>query len=248
MNNTHRTIIATYLTLMLMIILFNAYYAFEDPALYLKFGVRIAMFLTAVLMWKKYREQKIIVLAFLCTVISDFFFLFVRAVDSNLVNRDLYGMVGFIAAYLFLVAAFQRNFRVGKAELLTAVPFIVIFGIVLRLLEQYTSGPLLLTAIVLGVVLCYTAVTMVSTLYRGYFEKKNSWMIALAGCILFLSDLVVAFSIFHPNFSGFILWKENVIWVTYMIGWILLLMITAEDKILANDQEEGEYYEGISRN
>jgi len=86
-----------------------AYYAFEAPALYLKFGVRIAMFLTAVIIWKKYREQKIIVLAFFCTVVSGFYFSFVRAIDSNLVNRDLYGMIGFILAYLFLVAAFQGN-------------------------------------------------------------------------------------------------------------------------------------------
>ncbi len=230
-NNTDRIIIATYLILTVMILLFHFVYEDANPSLNLRFGVRVAMFVTTVIIVKQHREQKIITLAFLCTVISDFFFTFVKTFDFELVNRNLYGITGFIVAYLFLIAAFQRNFKIGKKEIFTVLPFVVIFGYVLVSLKQYATGLFLMAAIVLGIVLCYAAMTMIATLYRGYFKRSIAWMIAVAGIILFLSDMVVAYSIFHPDFRMFILWKDNLVWGTYMIGWILLLMITARHEI-----------------
>lgn len=236
MSNTNRTILATYLTLTLMILLFTTLFSLESPALYLKFGVRIAMFLTVIVLSKKYWEQRILILAFLCTILSDYFFVFLRATAPDFPNRELYGMLGFIAAYLFLIAAFQRNFRIGKKEIVTFAPFVITFGIVLFLLIEYAVGFMFWAAVVLGIVLCYTGMTMVSTLYRGYFQKNAAWMIAAAGAVLFLSDMVVAFSIFHPYFKQFLLWKENLIWGTYMIGWTLLLMITSEISLTFKDK------------
>jgi len=236
LSNTKRTILATYLTLTLLILLFTTLYSLESPALYLKFGVRIAMLLTAVVVTKKFSEQWILIPAFLCTIVSDYFFVFLRATDPDLPNRELYGMIGFIAAYLFLIAAFQRNFRIGKKEVFTLIPFVIIFAAVLVLLLDYAVGFMFWAAIVLGIVLCFTGMTMVSTLYRGYFQKSAAWMIASAGSVLFLSDMVVAFSIFHPYFKQFLLWKENLIWGTYMLGWILLLMIAGEASLLVKEK------------
>lgn len=231
MNNGQRIILATYLPLTVLILLFTTLYALGDPALYLKFGVRVAMLLTVIFIRKNCSEQNILVPAFLCTVFSDYFFSLVRATNPGFANRDLYGMLGFVMAYLFLIIAFQRNFRFGKKEIITLIPFVIVFAFVMTTLAQYAVGVMFWAAIVLGIVLCYTGMTMVSTLYRGYFRKRTAWMIAISGCILFLSDAVVAFAIFHPDFRGFLLWKENLVWGTYMLGWILLLMITAENEI-----------------
>lgn len=236
LNNIQRFLIATYAILTLMILLFTVLYAIESPAQYLKFGVRIAMLLTVVFVSKKYREQKILVLAFLCTVISDYFFILLSVTDPDFINREMYGMLGFILAYVFLVAAFQRNFKFGGKEFVTLAPFVIIFTFVLIVLAKYAVGFMFWAAVILGGVLCYTGMTMVSCLYRGYFSKGAAWRIAIAGCILFLSDMLVAFSIFHPDFKGFLLWKELVIWGTYMIGWSLILSVAVEDRLLKSQK------------
>ncbi len=236
MNNEQRIITAIYLTLTLLILFFTTLYELENPALYLKFGVRIAMLLSVIFIKKHYNEQKILVLAFLCTVVSDYFFVLLAATNPDFINRELYGMLGFIMAYLFLIAAFQRNFRFGKKEIVTLIPFIIIFGMVLAVLKKYIAGLMLWAAIVLGVVLCYTGMTVVTSLFRGYFSKKAAWQIAIAGCILFCSDMVVAFSIFHPVYKGFLLWKENFIWGTYMIGWMLLLNVAVEARLVVQER------------
>lgn len=231
-NNTQRFIIATYTSLTLMILLFTTLYSLESPAQYLRFGVRIAMLLTVFAIQKNHREQKILVLAFFCTVVSDYFFVLLRVSDPGFVNREMYGMLGFILAYIFLIAAFQRNFRFGKKEIKTLLPFVMIFGLVLSALAKYAVGFMFWAAIFLGIVLCYAGMTMVSSLFRGYFNRGAAWRIAIAGCVLFFSDMVVAFSIFHPDYREFLLWKENLIWGTYMIGWTLLLSVAAEERLL----------------
>lgn len=235
MKRMTRILTVVFLGLTLMIIQFHGLYEIETPTLYLRYGVRIVMLLAAAVGVNRYKEQKILVFAFLLTIVSDYFFQYLRAVDPDMVNRKLFGIIGFIAVYLVLTAAFQRNFRIGKAEIITALPFVGIFTGVMVALRQYMTGLYLIFAIVLGVVLSYTGMTMVSTLYRGYFNRKTAWLIALSGCILFFSDLIVAYSIFHPEYNMFILWKDNTIWLTYMIGWLLLLFVTTEDRILTSD-------------
>jgi hypothetical protein len=237
LNNTQRFLIATYATLTLLILIFTVLYSIESPAQYLKFGVRVSMFLTVVFIYKNYREQKILVFAFLCTLISDYFFILLRVTDPDFPNRDLYGMLGFVIAYFFLIAAFQRNFSFGKREMITLIPFVMIFSLVLVVLEKYAVGFMFWTAVCLGGILCYTGMTMVSSLYRGYFSRAIAWRIAIAGCILFLSDMVVAFSIFHPDYKEFLLWKESFIWGTYMVGWSLVLSISVEDHFVKDQSE-----------
>jgi hypothetical protein len=224
MDHTRRALVVTYLTFTALILWFNQLYALDSPALYLKFGARLAMFLTVLFVIQRSREHKLVVMAFLCSLISDFFFSFLLAVQPDFANRDLFGIIGFIAAYLFLIAAFQRNFQMTRKEWFTVLPFVIVFLIVLTYLLPYADGAMLVSAIVLGVILCFTVMTMIATLYRGYFHKSVAWMIALAGITLFASDMVVAFSIFHPVYKAFFLWKENAIWGTYMIGWLLLLL------------------------
>lgn len=91
-------------------------------------------------------------------------------------------------------------------------------------------------ALVIGIVLYFTAMTRVSTVCRGYFFRKAAILIALAGCIIFVSDVFVAYSIFHPVIKGFVLWKENVIWATYVPGWTLLMVLLGEGEETAYER------------
>ena len=232
-RNIRRLLFVIYGALTALILVFTVLYGIGAPAQYLKFGVRLSMLLTLILLKKKYLAQRLLVPAFVCTVISDYFFVLLRVLNPDFANRNIYGMLGFILAYLFLIAAFQKNVRFGKMELLTLVPFVLIFSLVLWALARYAEGLMFWAAIFLGIVLSYAGMTMVATVYRGYFRKEAAWRIALSGCILFASDMVVAFSIFHPEFQGYILWKENLIWTTYMAGWLLLLTVAPDEQLLA---------------
>lgn len=239
-NNTVRTLTATYVCLTALIIIFTFLYAIEGPAVFLKFGVRTAMVVTVLLGHKYFREQKIIALAFVFTLVSDYFFSIMRVTDIDYPNRELYGMLGFLLSYVFLIFAFQRNFKFGKRELAALLPFVAIFTVVLVILGEYAKGMMLWAAIALGIVLCYTGMTMVVSISRGYFSRNAAWCIAIAGCILFASDMVVAFSIFHPDYQGFVLWKENFIWTTYMLGWLLLTHVALSEKLKSGVQNDGK--------
>ncbi|MGI6712517.1 MAG: lysoplasmalogenase family protein [Bacillota bacterium] len=228
MNNTQRILLVVYLPLTVLILIFQMLYQKGDPALYLMFAVRVTMFLSVVVMLKRIKEQILIMLAFLFTIVSDYYFVYARTLDQPIANRELYGMLGFIAAYLCLIAAFNKNFKIGKAELITLFPFVGIYTCVFLSLQQYAKGFMYPAAIITGIILCFAGMTMVSTLFRGYFSKKLAWMIALAGCMMFISDMFVAYSIFHPDFKEFILWKENLIWGTYVPAWTFLMIVVAE--------------------
>ncbi|MFB0918252.1 MAG: lysoplasmalogenase family protein [Clostridiaceae bacterium] len=227
-NTFQRIIIAAFTTLTAMILIFTTLYSHSGPALYLKFGVRAGMLLTVILLNKKFKEQKYMLVAFFFTFLSDYFFVLLRVNNPDLKNREMYGMLGFILAYIFIILAFKSHFKLGKKEAFTIIPFVLIFTLVLVSLREYAVGFMFWAAIVLGVVLCVTGMVMVSSIFTGYYRKSVAYRIAISGIILFLSDMVVAFSIFHPAYKGFLLWKENIIWVTYMLGWTLLLSVMAE--------------------
>ncbi len=238
MKNTQRILLAVYLPLTLLILIFNSLYQFDSPALYLKFSVRVIMLVSLLVLVKRNRDHIFILLAFFFSVISDYYFVYTPTLENTVANRQLYGMLGFVVSYLFLIAAFSRNFRLGKRELLTLLPFLTVFAYVFLSIRQYTEGIMFIAGLLVGLVLSLAGMIMVSTLYRGYFSKKAGGLIAIAGCLEVVCDVFVAFSIFHPDFKGFILWKENTIWSTYMIAWTLLLILVAEEKPYAHNRRD----------
>lgn len=231
MNNAQRILIAIYAPMTLLILWFRMLYEDQDPALYLMFGVRVTMLLSALFLMKKYREQKLIAFAVFFTVVSDYFFVYAKTFDSEMPNRNLFGLIGFVSVYIVLIAAIHRNFKFGLPELFAALPFAGTFAFVFVHLQPYVKGFMYPASLACGIVLCIAAWTMVSTLFRKHFAKKVAWMIALAGILLFLGDMFVAYSIFHPDYNRFILWKETIIWGTYMPGWLLLLLVAADERL-----------------
>lgn len=224
-------ILVVYLLLTVIIIIFDVLYQDGNPSLYLTFAVRLSMFMTVLAIRKRYPEQKLIVLAFLFTVISDYYFIFVNTFERDIPNSQLFGMIGFIGAYLCLILTFSRNFRIGKPELITIAPFAAIFTLLFLSLQQYAEGLMYPAGIILGIILCIFGMTMVSTLYRGYFSRKAAWLIAIAGCMMFFSDLFVALALYHPDFKDFLLWREIVVMATYVPAWTLLMLVAAEENL-----------------
>jgi hypothetical protein len=198
---------------------------------YLKYGIMISLFLFVTIIRKKTHEQRMRVLSFLFLVVADFFLVFCTTLENLTTDTTPFGIAGFLLAYLCLIPAYQKNFKVGRAEVIAAIPVASIFLYVFVSLAPYVKGVMLIGTMIFGIVLCYMTWTAICTIFRGYYNKKVAWLIALSGSLMFICDMGVAFSLFHPLYAGvFVPWLENIIWGAYIPGWTLLaVIISSED-------------------
>lgn len=241
MNRIQVFLAILYGLLTMLILLCHLIFGKGWPSLVLCFSIRCTMVAAALLLPSELRERRRLRIAFLFTLVADFFFVLMRLVDPGLPNRELYGMLGFVLAYFFLTGSVTTRLRVSKRELMTLVPFFSSFLLLFRSLARYARGPMVGGGIAIGLMLSLTATAMVSTLYRGYFSQWAARLIAAAGSLMFASDLLEAGAIYHPALRGFRLWKENLIWGTYVPAWTMLLLLLAEDRPYGLD---GPYWTG----
>lgn len=193
--------------------------------------IRVSLMIVAIVSKKKYPEQQLLVIAFILSVISDLFLTILELVTPYRPIYDIIGILGFFGTYIVLNTVFIRNYRFKILDLIAALPFLTAYGIIIRTLIPFVSGPLRLVAIFLGAMLCFTATNMVATVYRGFYRKGIAYLIALAGTMIFICDIFVAFSMFHPEYQRFILWVENTTWIIYTSEWLILLVIVRAKKL-----------------
>ncbi len=231
MNNAQRILLAVYLPLTLLILRFDQLYPGEAAVQYLKYTVMTALFIAVSSIRKKHWEQKLMAVSFLFLVIADFFLVFAATIENLKLDLTPLGIGGFLIAYLFLIAAYQRNFKLGKAEIITAIPVSGTFIYVFLSLKPFVVGPMLVGTLIFGIVLSYMTWSAVCTLFRHYYRPAIAGLIALSGILMFICDLGVAYSLFHPLYAGgHVSWLKNIIWGAYIPGWTLLaVVICAED-------------------
>lgn len=233
MNNTQRILLVIYIPLTLLIILFHNICPKENMVFYLKYTIMISLFLSATIMRKKFHEQKLMALSLLFLVVADFFLVFASTIDELKVDLSPIGAAGFLFAYICLILAYQKNLKVGKAEIITAAAILIIFLHVIISLQPYVKGAILIGTLTFGVVLSYMTWTSICTIFRKYFNPKITWIIAFSGILMFICDIGVAFSRFHPIYSRiYVPWLANLIWVTYIPGWTLLAVIISDENLI----------------
>lgn len=210
MNNTQKSLLVIYLPLTFVILIFDHIYPNENVVLYLKYTTMITLFLSSMIIKKKFHDQKIMALSFIFLVIA-----------------------GFLFAYICLIIAYQKNFKIGKGEIIAGIPMAIIFLYVFFSLKPYVYGFMFIGSLIFFMVLCYMTWTGICTLFRNYFTWKISKLIAVSSILMFICDIGVAFSFFHPAYSKeFIPWLQNIIWAAYIPGWTLLAVIINEDALI----------------
>lgn len=201
--------------------------------LYIKYIIMISLFLSAIKMQKKFLEQKIMSLSFFFLVVADFFLVFINTIDNLKIDFSPFGAVGFLFAYLCLIVAYQKNFKVGKEEIIIAISIMILFVYVVICLQPYVKGLMFVGTLIFGMVLCYMTWTSICTMFRSYFSPQLARLIAISGSLMFICDIGVAFSRFHPIYSKIhVPWLVNIIWGTYIPGWMLLAVIISEKNLL----------------
>ncbi len=235
MKNTGRIVLSTCFILTVMIVFYDYLFQGTAPSQLLKFGARVVMFFVAFFAKKRYGIQKVLAVAFFMTVVADFFFQAAPALALPIPDYDIYGIVSFVVAYLLLIMAFRKKAKMRKKDIFLLLPYALVFLVIIVQLKPYMDQWFFYASVLLGVILSYASMTMMATVYRGYFWREIGWAIGLSGLVLFVSDVFVAYSMFHPMYKGFVFWQEVVIWSTYMFGWGILLVLTVdEDNLKVN--------------
>ncbi|WP_160687746.1 lysoplasmalogenase family protein [Clostridium sp. C2-6-12] len=234
MRNTQRILIAIYFPITVLIFILDNYYPKENMILYLKYTTMITLFLSALTIKKKFMEQKLMALSLFFLVIADFFLVFSGTIDNLKMNLDPFGILGFLCAYICLIVAYNKNFRLRVSEIFVAIPFVILFISLFSLLIPYIYNSVMkIGTIIFGIVLTYMAWTSVCTIFRNYFTKKASWIIAASGCLMFICDVGVAFSKFYPPLATTnSTWLTNIIWTAYVPGWTLLAVLICEEDLI----------------
>lgn len=233
MNNIQRLILAIYLTFTLFFVVADNIYSADYLVRAFKWLTVLTIFMAAFSIRKRFNEQKLMTFAALFVVIGDFFLGFGGSIQS-LKSLDIpLGMLGYMVSYIILIMALQKNFSISKKNLLAIVPVALVFIPVFLHLSRFVIGPMFAATSVFGLVLCYMCWTSLCCLLRGYFSRKAAWLLALSGSLIFISDLAVAIALFDPLFKGhFIPLLENIIWITFVPAWALILSTVAEENLI----------------
>ena len=229
MNNAQRVILATY-PIFTGLILLSEYYSEPNFAAYLKIAVMLALTISAIWLAKSCGEQEIMALAFIFMALGDFFFVIPPTRDDLLIP---YGIASFLVAYLCLIVAFQKNVSLGLAEIIIALPILAVFLYLADLLKPFLALPLFIGTVLFAALLCYMTWTAICTLPRRYFSTKTAWFIALGACLIFASDIRLAYEVFYPLLDNLLVIEaSHFVRGPFVAGWVLLAVAVAEDQPL----------------
>lgn len=236
MNNTQRVLLSVYLPITLLILFLDDAFPNVNMVWYLKYTVIVTLFLAAFSIKKRYREQKLMTLSLFFVVIADFFLVFSLTLIDIKINLMPFGIAGFFFAYICLIFAYEKNFKMGRAEILTAIPIAVTFLLVFLSLQPYIKGLMIIGALFFEAVLCYMLWTSVCTIFRKYYKSKITFLIAVSSLFMFICDIGVAYGLFYPNYSDRLYTVvKNVVWLVYIMGWTLLTVIISEEEPLRSE-------------
>lgn len=235
MNSKQKVLLSIFLPLSALIVILDNVFPGADMVNYFKFATVCAVFLASLKIAKRYREQVVLNVAVFFAVVGDFFLNLCSTVPELAVRVVPFGISGFLLAYILLIVVFHKKYSASWKELLAAVPVLAVFIPNLIILHPYVSGYMLWGTLLFGLVLCFMAWTSIGAMFRGYFRMEVSWRVALAGYLMFISDMGVANSLFNPAFAGhFVPWLENIIWGAYVPAWTLIAVTIAEDELFKN--------------
>jgi hypothetical protein len=232
MNNSQRTLLSMYMPITMLILTFDWIYPKAEMIEYIRYIAIIALAMATGAVKKKSLEQKIMAFSFLFVVIADYFLVFSTTIDG--INRNLapFGIVAFTLAYICLIISYHKNFKIGKPEIITSIPIIIISSAVYITLLEFMSRGIAIIAFIFGIVLSFMTWTAINTISRKYYRKKIAGVIALSGIMMYICDIGVAFRLFHPYFSAvYVPIYVNIVWGAYALGWTLLAVVINEEKL-----------------
>ena len=168
--------------------------------------------------------------------VGDFFLIFagtLPGVSPDQTFVKLGGMVGFLGGYLCLLAAYWRQVRWGRHELMALLPVLAALVPVAIVLWPHLHGMMRAWALIFTGFLSLMAWSALCTVHRGYYARPVALRFAVAGYLMFLSDLAVGLSFFYPGLHRNLPWLGTLIWITYVPAWALVVVNLSEPRLRA---------------
>ncbi len=182
------------------------------------------------------RDHRVLSHAFLFLWFGDFFLILCGAlpgVSTEALWVKIGGMVGFLTGYGFLLATYWRRVSLCRRDALMALPIVAIALPCTFILAPHVHGAMFAWSMFFTVGLGAMAWSALCTLHRGYYRKTVARRFAIAGLLIFLSDMGIGFSFFYPGMHRNLPWLGFEIWITYIPAWALLLLNLSEKHLRA---------------
>ncbi len=229
MNNAQRVLLSVYLPLTVFILILDNFFTGYDLVQYVKYITVVTLYLAAQWVNKIGNEQQLMSLALLCVAIADLFLVLLPTITGF--DYTVAGSAGFAAAYLCLIGANRKNYRIGVGEVISAILLVSISLAVLATLPL-SEIPVwkLVGVLCFGVILNYMAWTSICTIFRRYYRIKIALLLAISAILMLVSDLAVAYVHFNLQYTALYQpWMQNVVWAAYIPAWTLLAVVISED-------------------
>lgn len=202
-----------------------------------KYAVIGSLFVASRFLPRPTPEHRWLAAAVAFLFLGDFFLIFVGTlpeVSPNLTWVKVGGMVGFLGGYLCLLAAYWRRVSWGRADLAMLLPVLVALVPVAIVLLPHLEGAMRSWALVFTAFLSLMAWSALCTVHRGYYMRTVALRFAVAGYLMFLSDLAVGLSFFYPGLHRNLPWLGTWIWITYIPAWALIVVNLSEPRLRAD--------------
>jgi len=199
-----------------------------------KAAVIASIFVGSLLLRKRTTDHWALAVGIAGLFVGDFFLIFLGTLPGwspDLLPVKIGGMIGFLGGYLSLLYAYSRRVTFGRRDALALVPVLLVVLPAGVWLIPYLHGALLVWALAFTFFLCVMAWSGICTIHRGYYREKVAWRFAIAGYLMFLSDMGVGFSFFYPGLHRNLPWLGTEIWITYIPAWTLILINLSEPRL-----------------
>lgn len=199
-----------------------------------KYAVIGSIFIASLFLPRPTVDHQWLAAAIAFLFVGDFFLIFVGTLPG--VSPDqawvkVGGMIGFFSAYLCLLGAYWRRVAFGCRDLLSALPVLIAVAPVAVVLIPHLHGAMLAWALVFTFFLVLMAWSALCTVQRGYYARPVAVRFAIAGFLMFLSDLAVGLGFFYPGLHRNQPWLGTWIWLTYVPAWALIVVNLAEPRL-----------------
>lgn len=199
-----------------------------------KYAVIGSIFVASRFLPRPTADHRWLAAALACLFVGDFFLILLGTLPGFSPDQTpvkVGGMAGFLAAYLCLLGAYWRRVGWRRAESLLLLPVMGALAPVAVLLLPHLDGAMRVWALVFTAFLALMAWSALCTVPRGYYATAVARRFAIAGYLMFLSDLAVGMSFFYPGLHRNQPWLGTFIWITYVPAWALIVVNLAEPNL-----------------
>lgn len=231
MNFVQRNILYSYTIIACFIMFLDLNFPAYRFVYLIKFGVIFSLFVIALLQKRIYVEQKWMFIAHFLVIMADYFIVFSKESSDGSVSgkEQIIGTICFFIAYCILIKVWgKRHYKVGFSivEIFIGILLGFIFWPTIVIILPCIYGIKKIGVLFFGVILYLLVWTSVSAKIRMYYGKQTSSLIAMAGILILISDIVVAHATFNPAYSeNFVPWLSGLIWFTYIPAWAIIVIL-----------------------